>query len=378
MLIDPRITRLADLLINYSVRLRPGEHVLIETFDVPEQMPIALIRAARAAGGHPHVAIRNNRIMRELNRDAADDNFKVWAEYDLARMSLMQAYLGVRGSENVSEMAGIADAQMKKQARLYARPVHFERRINHTRWCVLRWPTPSMAQMAQMSTEAFEDFYFEVCTLDWPRMDAAARTLAARMARADRVRIQGPGQTDLSFSIRGIPVIPCTGEMNIPDGECFTAPVRDSINGLIHFNTPTIYNGLTFENIELEFRQGKVVRATAAQHEKELNSILDTDAGARHVGEFAIGFHPRILRPMKDILFDEKIAGSIHLTPGRAYENADNGNRSEIHWDLVLIQRPEHGGGTIHFDDELIRRDGLFVPRELQALNPEALTASSR
>jgi aminopeptidase len=373
MLVDPRITTLAELLINYSVRLQRGEHVLIETFDVPEQITIALIRAARAAGGHPHVAERSNRIMRELNRGAADDNFRIWAQYDLARMSLMQAYIGVRGAENVSELSGIPDEQMKTQARLYARPVHFERRVNHTRWCVMRWPTPSMAQMAQMSTEAFEDFYFQVCTLDWKRMDAAAGRLAARMARTDRVRIKGPGETDLSFSIRGIPIVPCTGARNIPDGECFTAPVRESINGVIRFNAPTIYNGITFENVRLEFRDGRIVKADAAQNEAALNSILDTDPGGRYVGEFAIGFHPHILKPMKDILFDEKIAGSIHLTPGRAYEEADNGNRSEIHWDLVLIQRPEYGGGTIHFDHELVRRDGLFVTPDLASLNPEAL-----
>jgi aminopeptidase len=370
---DPRIAKLADLLIGHSVRLKRGEHVLIEAFDLPESMVLALIRSARAVGGHPHVAIRSNRVMRALNEDAEDDNLAVWAEYDLHRMQKMQAYIGLRGSHNISEMAGVSDEQMKRQARLYNRPVHAEQRINHTRWCVLRWPTPSMAQLAQMSTEAFEDFYFDVCTLDYARMDAGAKVLAERMRRADRVRLRGPGETDLSFSIRSIPVVPCSGEFNIPDGECFTAPVRDSVNGVIHFNTPTIYNGVTFENIRLVFRDGRIVEAAADADSDKLNSIFDTDAGARYVGEFAIGYNPYILKPMKDILFDEKIAGSIHFTPGRAYEIADNGNRSEIHWDLVLIQRPECGGGTVHFDDELVRRDGLFIPAPLQALNPEAL-----
>ena len=288
-------------------------------------------------------------------------------------MELMQAYIGLRGSQNVSEMADLSDEQMKKQARLYGKPVHFEQRVNHTRWCVLRWPTPSMAQLANMSTRAFEDFYFNVCTLDYARMDNAAQKLAARMDRTGDVRIQGPGDTDLSFSIKSIPVIPCSGAHNIPDGECFTAPVRDSVNGVIHFNTPTIYNGSTFENVRLTFENGKVVDATAEQDSDQLNSILDTDEGARYVGEFAIGFNPYILTPMKDILFDEKIAGSIHFTPGRAYEDADNGNRSEIHWDLVLIQRPEYGGGTLEFDGEIVRRDGQFVSDDLEALNPEAL-----
>lgn len=370
---DPRITRLAELLINHSTRLQKGEHLLIEAFDIPEEMVIALVREARKAGGHPHVAIRNGRIMRALNADASDDNLKVWAECDLHRMKQMQAYIGLRGSHNVSEMSGIPDDQMKKAARLYAKPVHFEQRVNHTKWCVLRWPTPSMAQLAQMDTESFEKFYFDVCTLDYAKMDKAVQPLAARMRKADRVHLKGPGETDLTFSIKNIPVIPCTGSHNIPDGECFTAPVRDSVNGIIHFNTSTLYNGITFENIRLEFSKGKIIAATCEGDDDQLNAILDTDEGARYVGEFAIGFHPHILKPMKDILFDEKIAGSLHFTPGRAYEDADNTNRSEIHWDLVLIQRPEYGGGTIAFDNEVIRKDGEFVVDDLKGLNPAQL-----
>jgi aminopeptidase len=200
-------------------------------------------------------------------------------------------------------------------------------------------------------------------------MKKAADRLARRMEATDRVRITGHGDTDLSFSIKDIPVVPCTGSHNIPDGECFTAPVRDSVNGIIHFNTPTIYNGLSFDNVRLEFRNGKVVDATAEQNSEQLQSIFDTDDGARYVGEFAIGFHPLITKPMK-------IAGSLHFTPGRAYEDADNGNRSEIHWDLVLIQRPDWGGGELHFDDELVRRDGLFVTDDLLPLNPDQLLSS--
>ena len=354
-------------------KLGAAEHVLIEAFDVPDAMVVALVRAVRAAGGHAHVALRSNRVLRALNLDAGDDNLGVWADYDTHRMKLMQVYIGLRGSENVNEMSGIPDEQMKRQARLYARPVHFEQRINHTRWCVLRWPTPAMAQLAEMSTQAFEDFYFDVCTLDYARMGRATQPLAERMRKIDRIHVKGPGDTDLTFSIKGIPVVPCCGTHNIPDGECFTAPVRDSVNGVIHFNTPTIYNGISFDDIRLEFADGAVVQANAPENEDKLNAILDTDEGARFVGEFALGFNPFITEAMKDILFDEKISGSIHLTPGRAYKEADNGNRSEIHWDLVLVQRPSAGGGTIHFDDELIRDNGRFVPPELAGLNPESL-----
>ncbi len=372
-MIDPRMTSLAGLLIKHSVSLKSGEHVLIEAFDIPEAMVIATIAAARHAGGHPHVALRSNRVLAALNADAGDDNYRVWAECDTHRMKLMDAYIGLRGSHNVSESAGIPDTQMKQHAQLYQKPVHFEQRIPHTRWCVLRWPTPAMAQLARMSTEAFEQFYFDVCTLDYEKMQRAVQPLADRMTRTDRVRIEGPGDTDLSFSIKGIDAVPCYGTHNVPDGECFTAPVRDSVNGVIQFNTPTLYNGVTFENVRLEFRDGRVVKASAADNQEKLDSILDTDDGARFVGEFALGFHPSINEAMKDILFDEKISGSLHLTPGRAYEEADNGNRSDVHWDLVLIQRPEHGGGRIYFDGELVRDNGEFVGEELEGLNPGEL-----
>lgn len=373
---DPRITRLAHGLVNHSVRLAPGEHLLIETFDCPDDIAIALVEEARRAGGHAHVAIRRNRVMRALNKDAGEDNLRVWGEYDLERMRRMQCYIGVRGSDNVSEMAGIPDAQMQQVARLYQKPVHFERRVNHTRWCVLRWPTPSMAQLAQKSTEEFERFYFDVCTLDYARMARAADALAARMRRTDQVHIRGPGDTDLRFSIKGIGVVPCCGDFNIPDGEVFSAPVRTSVEGVVQYNTPTLYNGHTFTNVRLEFRGGRIERATADQNQSTLEAIFDTDAGARFVGEFAIGFNPHIMEPMKDILFDEKIAGSFHFTPGRCYAVADNGNQSEIHWDLVCIQRPEYGGGTISFDGEVVRRDGLFVVKDLEPLNPKALLSA--
>ncbi|MBL9150408.1 MAG: aminopeptidase [Phycisphaerae bacterium] len=372
-MIDPRVRRLAEVLIRHSTGLKQGEHILIEAFDTPESIVLALIEEARAVGGNPHVVLRNNRVMRALNEGASEDNLRVWAECDFEKMSRMQCYLGVRGSENVSEMSGISDEQMKRVARFYQKPVHFERRVNHTRWCVLRWPTPSMAQLAQMSTKAFEDFYFDVCTLDYAKMDAACKPLAERMRRTDKVHIKGPNDTDLSFSIKNIGVVPCCGHANIPDGECFTAPVRDSVNGVVHYNTPTIYNGISFSNVRLVFRNGKIVEASADSNSDKLNSIFDTDEGARYVGEFAIGFNPYIREAMKDILFDEKIAGSFHFTPGRCYAETNNNNQSEIHWDLVCSQRPEHGGGEMRFDGELIRKDGLFVPADLHGLNPDRL-----
>jgi aminopeptidase len=202
-------------------------------------------------------------------------------------------------------------------------------------------------------------------------MARAMAPLERRMQTADQVLIKGPG-TDLTFSIKGIGAKMCGGDRNIPDGEVFSCPVKDSINGRIQFNTPSLYSGTKFENVCLEFKDGKVVKATA-NNTRRLNEILDTDAGARYTGEFALGFNPYILNPMCDILFDEKIAGSFHLTPGQCYEECDNGNHSAVHWDMVLIQRPDWGGGEIWFDGELIRKNGMFVPRDLKPLNPANL-----
>ncbi|MFK7961062.1 MAG: aminopeptidase [Phycisphaerales bacterium] len=370
---DPRHDTLAEVLARHSTGLQAGEHVLIEAFEIPSPMVVAMVRAARAAGAHPHVALRDGSVMRALLESADEAQIATWADIDRHRMEKMDAYIGLRGSANVSEMSDVPDEQMQTWGSVYAKPVHFQQRVNHTRWCVLRWPSASMAQLAGMSTEAFERFYFDVCTMDYSRMAEAVKPLVETMEKARDVHIKGPGDTDLRFSIADMPVIPCTGSHNIPDGECFSAPVRDSVEGVIEYNTPTIYRGTSFENIKLRFKAGRIVEATADGDQPALDAIFDTDEGAKFIGEFAIGFNPYIENAMKDILFDEKIAGSLHFTPGQAYEDCDNGNRSDIHWDLVLIQRPDHGGGTISFDGEVIRKDGLFVPAHLAGLNPKAL-----
>jgi aminopeptidase len=327
------------------------------------------MRAVRAAGAVPLIEMRHSRVQREVQRATDAGHAGLVRDVELFRMKKVQAYIAIRGSANASEHSDVPGPLQSLFARTL-RPV-LNYRVNRTRWVVLRWPTPSMAQAANLSTEAFEEFYFNVCTLDYRKMARATAPLQRRMRQADRVHLKGPG-TDLTFSIQGVGAVACVGLRNIPDGEVFSCPVRDSVNGVIQYNTPTIYSGTKFENIRLEFREGRVVQATGSDSRK-LNEILDTDAGARYVGEFSLGFNPHILNPMCDILFDEKIAGSLHFTPGQAYEECDNGNRSAVHWDMVLIQRPEWGGGEVWFDGELIRKDGLFLPRDLRPLNPARL-----
>ena len=366
---DPRFDQLAKLLVSFSTKLKAKETVLIDAFDIPPEMTIALIRAVRAVKAIPLVQTHQARVGREMSLGASEEQYDLITGHELARMKKMNAYIALRGSDNICESSDVPSAQMKLVAKKM-KPV-LDYRVQKTRWCVLRWPTSSMAQQAGMSTEAFENFYFDVCTFDYAKMIPGMKALKAAMEKTDRVQIKGPG-TDLHFSIKKIPAIICGGEFNIPDGEVFTAPVRDSVNGTIHFNAPTIYQGAAFDGIRLEFKDGKVINATA-NNTKKLNQILDSDQGARFIGEFAIGFNPRILHPMRDILFDEKIGGSFHFTPGQAYEQADNGNRSQIHWDMVNIQRKDYGGGEILFDGKVIRKDGLFVPKSLQALNPDRL-----
>jgi aminopeptidase len=366
---DPRYKKLATLLVGYSTELKKGDRVLLDMIDVPDEFTIELMRAARKVGAIALVEVRHTRVTREVIRETNDRHATLVRDLELSRMKKVQAYIAVRGSENANENSDVPSDRLALYSRI-TRPV-LNYRVNKTRWCVLRWPTPSMAQGAAMSTEAFENLYFDVCTMNYRKMARAMVPLQRRMRTADAVNIRGPG-TDLKFSLKGIGAKMCKGDRNIPDGEVFSCPVRDSINGQIQFNTPTLYAGTKFENVRLEFKAGKVVNA-ASNNTKRLNEILDTDAGARYTGEFSFGFNPYILNPMCDILFDEKIAGSLHLTPGQAYEECDNGNRSAVHWDMVLIQRPEWGGGEIYLDNELVRKDGMFLPKDLKPLNPANL-----
>jgi aminopeptidase len=366
---DPRYKKLASLLVNYSTEIKKGDCALLDMIDVPDEFSLELMRAVRAAGGIPFIEVRHTRISREIVQATEPRHAALLRDLELHRMKKMQAYIAIRGSGNASENSDVPGDRMQLYSRVL-RPV-LNYRVNHTRWCVLRWPTPSMAQAAGMSTEAFENLYFDVCTMDYAKMGRAMGPLEKRMQKADRVHLKSPG-TDLTFSIKGIGAKMCKGDRNIPDGEVFSCPIKKSVNGVIQFNTPTIYSGAKFENVRLEFKEGKVVQATGS-NQKRLNDILDTDPGARYVGEFSLGFNPYVLNPMCDILFDEKIAGSLHFTPGQAYEECDNGNRSAVHWDMVLIQRPEWGGGEVWFDGELIRKDGVFLPKDLRPLNPEKL-----
>ncbi|MBR1624314.1 MAG: aminopeptidase [Clostridia bacterium] len=371
MLLDERMKKLADILVNYSCKVQEGEKVLIESSGVPVEMVGAIVREVYKAKGYPFVELSDSRVEREILLGLNEEMAKAWAKYDAYRMDDMDAYIGLRGGNNCLETSDVPSEKMSVYSRLYGDKVHGDIRVNNTKWVILRWPTEGMSQLAKMSTDAFEDYYFNVCSLDYAKMNKAMDDLKALMDKTDKVRIVAK-DTDLSFSIKGMGSVKCSGECNIPDGELYTAPVKNSVNGYIHYNVPSIENGIEFNDVRLTFKDGKIVEATANRTE-EANAIFDEDEGARYVGEFSFGLNPYINKAIGDILFDEKISGSIHFTPGACYEDCDNGNKSSVHWDLVLCQTKEYGGGEVWFDDVLIRKDGLFVPDELKGLNPENL-----
>jgi len=368
---DPRTEKLAGILVGYSTAVKAGDRVLISSANGNEDLVKALVREVYKAGGQPFTWMASTAVERELAMGYTAEQLDLRAKIDAALMDEMQCFIGFSGVMNKSEMSDVPAEKMNLYARHYNRPVHGLRRVPKTRWVVLRYPTPAMAQAADMSTEAFEDYFYQVCTMDYSRMDKAMDPLKEWMERTDRVRIKGPG-TELTFSIKGLPAVKCSGQANIPDGELFTAPVKDSIEGVLTYNTPSTHDGFTFRDICLRFEKGKIVEATANDTAR-INHILDQDEGARYVGEFSFGLNPYILTPMDNTLFDEKIMGSFHFTPGCSYDECDNGNKSSLHWDLVAIQTPQMGGGEIWFDGVLIRKDGRFVPEALQGLNPENL-----
>lgn len=369
---DIRIEKLANNLLTYSVNIQKGDNILIEILG-EDSIPLAkeLIKKAEELEAKPYFNIINYEILRVMLENATEEQIKLYAKHDSLRMKDMDAYIGIRANSNTSELNGISNEIMEMYHKYYMTQVHFEERVKNTKWCILRYPNESMAQMSKMNKDEFEDYFFNVCNLEYKKMSKAMDNLKELMNKTDKVRIIGNG-TDLTFSIKGIPAEKYIGTFNIPDGEVATAPVKTSVNGYITYNTETTYNGILFNNIRFEFKDGKIVKATANKT-KEINEILDTDEGARYIGEFAIGLNPYIERPIGDTLFDEKIKGSFHFTPGDALEESDNGNRSSIHWDIVNIQRPEYGGGEIYFDDVLIRKEGIFVLPKLQCLNPENL-----
>lgn len=369
---ENKIINLASNLLNHSVKLKKDEKILIEMLGTDcSDLAIELIKQAKEIGAISLFNIIDYKVLKEMLLNCNEEQIIEYAKFDLEKMKAADAYIGIR-SADPKDLDGISKENMDIYNKLYQTPVHFEERVKNTRWCILRYPNESMAKKAKMTLQEFTDFFYNVCTIDYTKMEVAMEPLKKILTNTKNVHIIGPG-TDLKFSVEGIPAEKYFGTYNIPDGEVASCPTKYSANGYITYNTETIYNGITFQNIYFELKDGKIIKAEAGNKTKELNEILDTDDGARYIGEFAFGLNPYVKNTMGDTLFDEKVAGSFHFTPGTALEESDNGNRSNIHWDIVCIQTPEFGGGEIYFDDVLVRKDGRFVVSELEGLNPENL-----
>ena len=370
---DPRNDKLADIIVNHSLELKKGEKVLIQgTGFSSEPLVKAIIKAAKTVGALPVYKFESQETQREWLKGANPELIELAADADAYQMKMMDAFVGFTAPENALELSDLPSETMRLYKEKYQGPVHMKIRLPNTRWVVLRYPTAAFAQSAEMSMEGFEDWFYTVCTVDYKKMERAMEPLKALMEQTDRVRIIGPGETDISFSIKDIPVIPCAGKVNLPDGEIYTAPVKESVNGVIAYNTSSLLDGFKYTNIRFRFENGKIVEASANDKQR-INTVLDIDEGARYIGEFAIGVNPYVDHPVNSTLFDEKIRGSIHFTPGNSYDDAFNGNKSSLHWDIVLLQEEQNDGGEIWFDDVLIRKNGRFTLQELEGLNPENL-----
>ncbi len=370
---DKRNIKLAKNIIDNSISLNKEDNLLIEIMGEDGfALAYEIALQAKSLGVNPVLSLIKYDRLKHFLINASEEEIIEYGKKDYEQMKTMQAYIGISSQTTDNPLESIPIEKLEMYNKYYTALVHLNQRVKHTKWCILRYPNEYYASKSGMTLEEFKDFYYNVTTLDYNKLKNLIEPLKQLMNKTDKVHIIS-SDTDLTFSIKGIPAEKYYGTFNLPDGEVATAPIKESVNGYITYNTKTKYNNIIFENIRFEFLNGKIIKATAKEHSLELNKILDTDEGARYIGEFAFGLNPYINNTMFDTLFDEKINGSFHFTPGTALEESDNGNRSAVHWDIVKILKKEYGGGEIYFDDTLVMKDGKFIPKELEILNSENL-----
>lgn len=357
----------ANNLVNNSLKIKKGEKILIRAQYETKPLIKALIQEIGKKEAYPYVEIIDDELKKDQMLVGNDEMWATKAKWELEMYHDIDSLIVVRPRNDI-EIGGANEGITSWSSQIQSARSYY---INNKKWVLLTYPTELMAYKFNMSKDEFTSFWHKVSAFNYEVMENEAQKLKSLMEKTDKVRLVAPG-TDLTFSIKDIPAIICAGQLNIPDGEVYTAPVADSVNGKISYNIPSSYYGAIHDDVVLEYKDGLLVKATSS-HQDVIDRIFTSDDGAKRVGEFAIGINPFITTGTSDILFDEKMAGSIHFTPGASYDDASNGNHSTIHWDLVLSMRPEHGGGEIWFDDVLIRKDGQFVIDELSSLNEEEL-----
>lgn len=347
---------LAKILVSYSTKVRPGERVLITMMEV-DTFPLARAVYSQVikAGGLPYVEFQSAYLERDLLLHGNQEQLDWVTEPSARGMEWADVYIGLRGNRNPYEFSGIQAGKIKAHRRALG---HISAMRNElTRWVLVRVPNESLAQQAEMSLDEMMDFFFSATLKDWQQEANRYRELQVIFERAEQVHITGRG-TDLTFSTRGRKYEVGDGTLNMPDGEIYTSPVDDSVNGVIAFDFPGVYSGQRVTGISLGFSKGHLVKATAEGNQELLDQLLSMDEGARRVGEFGVGTNFGIQRFCYDILYDEKIGGTIHLALGRAYAECGGVNQSALHWDLIKDLRKE---GAVSLDGIKVLENGKFL-----------------
>jgi aminopeptidase len=359
---------ISELIVHHSLCLKRGERVLIDVIGQPEEFIKELVNCVYKIGAEPIVQYFPVGLMKSLISGVSPGQLAFWVKNQLNLLENVQAYVSIREEENSYEYYDLPDDTYKLYVSQYVKPTQMKA-LGLERWLLLKLPTAGMAQKAKLSTEGLNRLFYNSISMNYREFASKVQPLADRLSHTDRVRIVSP-YTDLQFSIKGIPNLICDGKFNLPDGEIFTAPVLNTVQGEIRFNISTTFLGRVYSDIQLEFNKGKLVKATGNCPD-DIMALLSTDEGASRIGEFGIGLNPYIQQPTNNLCFDEKMAGSVHLAMGQCFSLASNGNESSIHIDFVLCQLESFGGGEMYFDDKLVRKNGLFIEPELQYLNDD-------
>jgi len=364
---DPRIEKLAAVLVDYSVAVKPGDKVMIQGSTVAEPLLKEVYTKVLQAGGHPLVLARLPGMNELMFRHASDEQLKHVPEPVKLVIETYDASITIMSSMNTKALTNVDPAKMVLVNRAQTdlmKTMLGRMATGEFRWVGTLFPTNAHAQDAEMSLGEYEDFVYGACLPDmedpvsyWKRFSAWQQKIVGWFKGKERVHVIGP-ETDLHLNITDRIFINCDGRENMPDGEVFTGPVEDSVEGHVYFSYPAIYQGREVTGVRLWFEKGRVVKATAEKNEDFLLQMLDTDEGSRYVGEFAIGTNEGITRFTGEILFDEKINGSFHMALGASPPESGGKNESAIHWDMVCDLRD---GGEIWVDDELLYQNGKFV-----------------
>ncbi len=364
---DPRIDKLAKVLVHYSLRIKPKELVRISGPALAAPLIRAAYREALGAGAYPFTRVSLEGMDELYLKGASDDQLRFVSEFERAEVNRIDASLGIWAHWNTRELTGVdpkREARRREATREVVQRFMDRSASGELRWCGTQYPTQADAQDAEMSLSEYEDFVFTAGMLDrddpvaaWGQVKTAQDRIVQLLGRHTTLAVRGVN-IDLEVSVQGRTWMNAAGEYNFPDGEVFTGPVEDSVNGRVRFTFPAIYSGREVDDVELLFEQGKVVHARAAKGEEFLHAMLDTDAGARYLGEFAFGTNYNIQRFTRNILFDEKIGGTLHMALGGGYPETGSKNTSGLHWDMICDLRD---GAEVVADGEVIYRDGKFL-----------------